>query len=214
MKRFVSKFKLLTLRCSFSLCVFSFSFIALPASAAIVPPECATGVAAVAECGLEAIVGVVVTVVQWIFGIAGSIALLMFLYGGWKWLTSAGSPEEIKKGRDILVQTTIALFIIFGAYTAVQFAIGAIRGESVTKTPWVEGERCVKPGDDVKTGKQGTAFRVGGALTCVTECTDLSADSYARTDLATVKDPSSVECIRGLFPGDGPLIQCCRAAPW
>ena len=50
-------------------------------------------------------------------GIAGSVAFLMFIYGGFTWLTSGGSPERIKKGKDTFIWATIGLIIIFSAYT-------------------------------------------------------------------------------------------------
>lgn len=49
-------------------------------------------------------------------GISGSIGLLMFVYGGFTWLTSGGSPEKIKKGKQIFVTAALGLIIIFGSY--------------------------------------------------------------------------------------------------
>ena len=59
-------------------------------------------------------------------GISGSIALLMFIYGGFLWLTSGGSPEKIKKGKDVFVWSVIGLAIIFGSYAILNTLFGAI----------------------------------------------------------------------------------------
>ncbi|MBI5022708.1 MAG: hypothetical protein HZC05_00885 [Candidatus Magasanikbacteria bacterium] len=42
-------------------------------------------------------------------GITGSLALLFFIYGGFLWLTSGGSPDKIKKGRDVFLWSVEAL---------------------------------------------------------------------------------------------------------
>jgi hypothetical protein len=55
-------------------------------------------------------------VVDSILGVVGSLALLMFVYGGIVWMTSSGNQEKVKKGRDIIVWSAIGLAIIFSAY--------------------------------------------------------------------------------------------------
>lgn len=52
-------------------------------------------------------------------GICGSLALIMFVYGGFLWLTSAGNSEQVEKGKKIFTWSAIGLAIIFGAYAIV-----------------------------------------------------------------------------------------------
>jgi len=61
------------------------------------------------------------TIINGILGLVGSLALVMFIYGGLVWTTAAGSAEKIQKGKDILVWATIGLIIIFSAYAIVIF---------------------------------------------------------------------------------------------
>lgn len=49
-------------------------------------------------------------------GIIGSITLLVFVYGGYQFLTSAGNSEKVQTGTHAMLYATIGLFIIFGAY--------------------------------------------------------------------------------------------------
>ncbi len=49
-------------------------------------------------------------------GVSGSLALLAFIWGGLLMLTSSGSEERVKKGKQILVMSTIGLIIIFASY--------------------------------------------------------------------------------------------------
>lgn len=58
-------------------------------------------------------------VIRGVLGIVGSIALLMFVYGGVRWIAAGGSDENVKAAQKILANATIGLLIIFSSYTAV-----------------------------------------------------------------------------------------------
>lgn len=60
------------------------------------------------------------------FGVVGSLALVMFVYGGITWMTSSGNPEKVKKGRDVLIWAAIGLFIVFSAYALVRVVLSVI----------------------------------------------------------------------------------------
>lgn len=61
-----------------------------------------------------------------VFGIVGSLALVMFVYGGLTWMTSSGNPEKVKKGRDILIWSAIGLFVVFSSYALVRVVLTTI----------------------------------------------------------------------------------------
>jgi len=63
------------------------------------------------------------TIINAVLGVVGSLALLMFIYGGLTWMTSGGSAEKVKKGRDIIIWSAIGLAIIFMSYGLVRFII-------------------------------------------------------------------------------------------
>lgn len=71
----------------------------------------------------QALVG---QVINSLFGIIGSLALVMFIYGGFLWMTSAGSSEQVKKGKDIFIWAVVGLMIVFSAYSIVRFVIEGI----------------------------------------------------------------------------------------
>ncbi|MBI4040144.1 hypothetical protein HY389_02210 [Candidatus Daviesbacteria bacterium] len=53
-------------------------------------------------------------VLQFATGAGGGIALLLMIYGAFQMMTSAGNPEQVKKGADQLTSAVIGLlFIIF-----------------------------------------------------------------------------------------------------
>ena len=65
-------------------------------------------------------------IINSVLGVVGSLALLMFVYGGITWMTSSGSPEKVKKGRDIIVWSAIGLAVVFSAYGLTRVLIEGI----------------------------------------------------------------------------------------
>ena len=63
------------------------------------------------------------TIIQGVLGIVGSLALAMFIYGGFIWMTAAGNAEQVTKGKNVLVWATLGLVIIFSSYALVRFVI-------------------------------------------------------------------------------------------
>ena len=78
------------------------------------------------ECSIADIFTVGNTVTKLILGLSGSIMLLMVIYGGFLMLTSSGNAQQIEKAKKVLVGAIIGLVIVFVAYTAVEFILGAL----------------------------------------------------------------------------------------
>lgn len=78
--------------------------------------------------GISDVNQLIARVINFVLGLIGSLSLLMFIYGGLTWMTSAGSSEKIKKGRDIIVWSVIGLAIVFTAYIMVKFVIQSLAG--------------------------------------------------------------------------------------
>ncbi len=107
-----------------------FTFFAIPKTQAISyqlknPLENLVGKAE----GTEAVSIIIGQVIKLILGIIGAVALLMFVYGGFTWLTSAGSGEKVEKGKNILIWSVIGLIVILTSYVAVSFIINALTGK-------------------------------------------------------------------------------------
>lgn len=60
---------------------------------------------------------------QLIFSIIGTVAFVMFVYGGFTMILSFGSSEKFSKGKDILVAAVVGMIIAFGAYLIVSFVL-------------------------------------------------------------------------------------------
>ena len=65
--------------------------------------------------------------IKLILGLTGSIALLLFVYGGFMWMTSAGNSERIQKGKNIFIWATVGLVMIFGSYAILNTIFDAFK---------------------------------------------------------------------------------------
>lgn len=81
------------------------------------------------ETDVRVIIG---RVIKGVLSIIGSIAFLMFIYGGVLWLTSAGNADMVKKGKGVLIWTTLGIGVIFSAYAVTSAVLNAITSGSVT----------------------------------------------------------------------------------
>jgi hypothetical protein len=66
--------------------------------------------------------GIVTTVMNYLFPIAGFICLIFIIQGGYMWMISSGNPESLKKAQGTLTWAVIGLVLtmtIFGILTAV-----------------------------------------------------------------------------------------------
>ncbi|MCU0680460.1 MAG: pilin [Planctomycetes bacterium] len=67
-------------------------------------------------------------IINGVLGLVGSIALLMFVYGGFLWMTSSGNAEKVKEGKNIIIWAVLGMAIIFFAYALVKFVIQGVKG--------------------------------------------------------------------------------------
>ena len=65
-------------------------------------------------------------VVRAVLVIVGALALIMFVYGGFTWLTSAGNEQKVETGRNTLIWSALGLIIVFSAYVLVHYVMEAI----------------------------------------------------------------------------------------
>ncbi len=69
------------------------------------------------------------------FGIAGTVALFMFVLGGFLWLASAGNEKWIEKGKNIFQWSTAGLVVMFSAYVIVQYLFGTLLSPQIGAPP-------------------------------------------------------------------------------
>lgn len=70
------------------------------------------------ECNLAAIVSIVQALISWFFGISGSLAALLFMYGGVLYLSN--NPSNIEKAHQIFTNTALGIGIVATAWLFVR----------------------------------------------------------------------------------------------
>lgn len=105
-------------------CVLAGLFLFVNVSQASLVDSVPCAQAGSANCSLDDFLRVGINAVLIIYGVAGSLALLFFIYGGIMWLVSAGNPERVKKGTEIIKNAVIGLVIIFSSYMIINSILG------------------------------------------------------------------------------------------
>ncbi|MDP2736833.1 MAG: pilin [bacterium] len=65
-------------------------------------------------------------IISSVLGVVGSLALVMFIYGGITWMLSAGNQEQVTKGKNILIWAALGIIIIFTSYALVKFVLTTV----------------------------------------------------------------------------------------
>lgn len=65
-------------------------------------------------------------IIRTAMSLLGIIAVLIILYGGFKWMTSGGSDEAVGDAKKIITAGIIGLIIILTAYAIASFVINSL----------------------------------------------------------------------------------------
>ncbi|MFW0838139.1 MAG: pilin [Candidatus Komeilibacteria bacterium] len=129
------------------------------------------------SCTLDQGFGAFVALGQWGLGVVGAAALLMFIYGGFQWLTAAGNPSKIESGKKTLVASLTGVIIVLLSWLIVQSIYQPLTGNNLT------GAGAVNQADICLSAADGTDCRGGLGQCqngeCVQKCDLLNDPSYA-----------------------------------
>ena len=65
----------------------------------------------------------IMSVVNVMLGFLGILAIIIILWGGFRWLTSGGNEEKVGEAKKIITAGIIGLVIIFTAYAIASFVV-------------------------------------------------------------------------------------------
>ncbi|KPJ84831.1 hypothetical protein AMJ57_05350 [Parcubacteria bacterium SG8_24] len=167
--------------------------VAAHAGAFQIVPECALVKTKEEIPDLNCVLQTFDNIAKLILGVTGSFALLMFVYGGFIMLTSAGSQEKVSKGKTILTNAVIGIVIIMTAGYLIDYGVKKVTGG----TAQLAGSSC-SSGDNT-----GVMVDLPSGLTCVTSCSQISG--YQCQDVASLQNK---ECVSGICRGGG--CECCK----
>lgn len=72
------------------------------------------------------------TIINAVLVIAGVVAVVYLIVGGYKYITSSGNAEAAEAGRTTVLNAIIGLVIIFAAFLIVNFVVDRIIGFNAT----------------------------------------------------------------------------------
>lgn len=64
------------------------------------------------------------SIITTLVGIAGAVAVVFMVIGGFHYITSSGHPEKLDKAKKTLLYSGVGLVIVLAAYTIVDFVAG------------------------------------------------------------------------------------------
>lgn len=76
--------------------------------------------------GTASVPELIANILKTVVGTVGAFALLIFVYGGFLWLTSAGDAGKVQQGKDAMKWALIGLVVVFSSYTLVSFVLSAL----------------------------------------------------------------------------------------
>jgi len=65
----------------------------------------------------------IANIIRTAMGLLGIIAVLIILYGGFKWMTAAGADDKAGEAKKIITAGIVGLIIILSAYAIANFVV-------------------------------------------------------------------------------------------
>ncbi len=76
--------------------------------------------------GTASVPQLIANIIKAAVGVVGAFALLVFVYGGFLWLTSGGEAGKVQQGKDAMKWAVVGLLVVFSSYALVSFVLSAL----------------------------------------------------------------------------------------
>jgi len=77
-------------------------------------------------CGGGDVMEILMRIISWVLGILSFVAVIIIIYGGVRYMTSAGDSGKVKDAKNTILYGIIGLVIALLAFAIVSFVIGGI----------------------------------------------------------------------------------------
>ncbi len=77
---------------------------------------------------------IIIGLVQVAMGFLGLVAVVIILYGGFKWMTAAGNEEKVEEAKKLIGSGIIGMLIIITAYSLVAYVLRTLLTQTGTPT--------------------------------------------------------------------------------
>lgn len=71
----------------------------------------------------------IATAVDWFLYIVGALAVIMIIYGGFRYITSGGDSSGVTNAKNTILYAIIGLIVAVLAYAIVHFVVGSGSGD-------------------------------------------------------------------------------------
>lgn len=99
---------------------------------AIDPEQDQPAIIAALSGGQTGLRGIVLTIVNFFLTFLGLLAVIMVIYGGFLYVSSAGNEENVNKAKKILLYAVIGVVVIIVSFALVNTLLGAAGRERPT----------------------------------------------------------------------------------
>ena len=69
---------------------------------------------------------VIFLVINVILGFLSIIAILLILWGGFKWMTAGGAEDQIEEAKKIIIAGVVGMAVIFTSYAIATFVVRSL----------------------------------------------------------------------------------------
>ncbi|MCX6745536.1 MAG: pilin [Candidatus Parcubacteria bacterium] len=125
---------------------------------------------------------IVASVIKIVLSITGALFVILFIYGGFVWLTSTGNPEKIGKAKKAVSFAVVGALIVVAAYSITTYVVSLIP----SGTAPAAGTPTTGTGSECQAACQA-------GVTCICSDYDSCTTLYQGTSLG-VKDCGSNIC--------------------
>lgn len=66
------------------------------------------------------------SIIRVALGFLGIIAVVIILFGGFKWMTAGGKDDQVKDAKKLMISGVIGLVIVLAAFAIAQFIVGQL----------------------------------------------------------------------------------------
>ena len=70
----------------------------------------------------------IASIIRTMLGFLGIIAVVIILFGGFKWMTSGGNEDKVQEAKKLIISGIIGLVIVISAFAIASFVITQIAG--------------------------------------------------------------------------------------
>lgn len=77
--------------------------------------------------GLTSPIQLYARIIYSFMGVTGVVALIMFIIGGFIWMTAGGNAEKVKKGMDTIMWAVFGIILIFASYAILRAIFETLR---------------------------------------------------------------------------------------